>query len=173
MLSDLTSFYWVSLIDQDFIISQLFSMVLSFVFGSLYWTNILQSTIINLGHSIRPISFIYINYLLVCFTDPYFYILPMFLVYSIIPTSFLVSSSNPVFILISLILGFLYKPILFLFLLSSIRPTLLYWTTLVYQSIQILGLIDGTSFLIIVFFSLGYSTIRIIFLIYLFFFGSL
>ena len=33
MLSNLTSFYWVSLIDQDFIISPLFSMVLSFIFG--------------------------------------------------------------------------------------------------------------------------------------------
>ena len=35
-LSDLIPFYWVALVDRDFIISPLFSMVLSFVFGSLY-----------------------------------------------------------------------------------------------------------------------------------------
>ena len=79
MLSDLTSFYWVALIDQNFIISPLFSMALSFVFGSLYWTNVLQFTIINLGRSIGPVSFIYINYLLVCSIDPYSYILLIFL----------------------------------------------------------------------------------------------
>ena len=41
LLSDLTSFYWSTLIEQNFIISPLFSMALSFVFGSLYWTNVL------------------------------------------------------------------------------------------------------------------------------------
>lgn len=41
MLSDLTSFYWVALVDQNFIISPLFYMVLPFTHGSLYWTNVL------------------------------------------------------------------------------------------------------------------------------------
>lgn len=41
MLSNLISFYWAALIEQDFIISPLFSMTLSFIFGSLYWTNVL------------------------------------------------------------------------------------------------------------------------------------
>lgn len=139
MLSNLISFYWAALIEQDFIISPLFSMALSFIFGSLYWTNVLWSTIIKLGRSIEPVLFIYTNYILVHSTDPYFYILSIFLGWSIIPTLFLVSSSNPIFTLISLILGLLYKPILFLLLVSSIRPTLLYWTTLVYQSIKFLG----------------------------------
>ena len=79
VLSNITPFYWATLIEQDFIISPLFSMALSFVLGSLYWTNVLQSTIINLGRSIRPILFIYINYLLVYSIDPYFYILLIFL----------------------------------------------------------------------------------------------
>lgn len=35
VLSDLTSFYWFALIDQDFIISTLFSMALSFFWFSL------------------------------------------------------------------------------------------------------------------------------------------
>lgn len=35
VLSNITPFYWVTLIEQDFIISPLFSMALSFVFGSL------------------------------------------------------------------------------------------------------------------------------------------
>lgn len=35
MLSDLTSFSWSALIEQNFIISPLFSMALSFIFGSL------------------------------------------------------------------------------------------------------------------------------------------
>lgn len=34
-LSDLTSFYWSTLIEQNFIISPLFSMALSFILGSL------------------------------------------------------------------------------------------------------------------------------------------
>ena len=44
MLSDLISFYWVALVDQDFIISPLFSMALSFVLGSLYWPIFLYIT---------------------------------------------------------------------------------------------------------------------------------
>ena len=36
VLSDLASFYWSTLIEQDFIINPLFSMVLSIIFGSLY-----------------------------------------------------------------------------------------------------------------------------------------
>ena len=36
MLSNLISFYWAALIEQGFIISPLFSMALSFIFGSLY-----------------------------------------------------------------------------------------------------------------------------------------
>lgn len=36
VLSNITPFYWATLIDRDFIISPLFSMVLSFIFGSLY-----------------------------------------------------------------------------------------------------------------------------------------
>ena len=148
-------------------------MALSFVFGSLYWTNVLWSTIIKLGRSIGPVLFIYTNYILVHSTDPYFYILSIFLGWSIIQTSFLVSSSNPIFTLISLILGLLYKPIFFLFLGFSTIPISSYWTTLVYQSIQILGLLYRPSFLILVFFFLGCSTIRIIFLIYFFFWSPI
>lgn len=107
-LSDLTSFYWSTLIEQDFIISPLFSMALSFVFGSLYWTNVLWSTIIKLGRSIGPVLFIYTNYILVHSIDPYFYILSIFLGWSIIPTLFLVSSSRPLLIQISLLLGLIY-----------------------------------------------------------------
>lgn len=47
-------------------------------------------------------------------------------------------------------------------------PILLHWAILLYQSIQILGLLYGTSFLILVLFFLGCSTILIIFLIYFF-----
>lgn len=108
MLSDLTSFYWFTLIDQDFIISPLFSMALSFVFGSLYWTNVLQSTIINLGRSTRPVSFIYINYLLVHSTDPCSYILPIFLGLYTGPILFLVFYISPLLIQISLIHGLVY-----------------------------------------------------------------
>lgn len=71
------------------------------------------------------------------------------------------------------ILGLFYQPIFFLFLVRSIIPILLYWSTLVYQSIQILGLLDRPSFLILVFFFLGCSTIRIIFLIYFFFWSPI
>lgn len=75
---------------------------------------------------------------------------------------------SPYSILPNLILGLLYKPIFFLFLVLSIRPISLHWAILVYQSIQILGLLYRASFLILAFFFLGYSSIRIIFLIHFF-----
>lgn len=79
VLSDLTSFYWSTLIEQNFIISQLFSMVLSFIFGSLYQPSIIMIRILCLVYSIDPISFIYANYFLGLSTNPYSYILPIFL----------------------------------------------------------------------------------------------
>lgn len=51
VLSDLTSFYWSTLIEQNFIISPLFSMALSFILGSLYWTSIIMIRILYLGYS--------------------------------------------------------------------------------------------------------------------------
>ena len=53
-LSDLTSFYWSTLIEQNFIISPLFFMALSFILGSLYWTSIIMIRILYLGYSNNP-----------------------------------------------------------------------------------------------------------------------
>lgn len=58
MLSDLTSFYWSTLIEQNFIISPLFSMVLSFVFGSLYQPSIIMIRIPYLGYSTIHVIFL-------------------------------------------------------------------------------------------------------------------
>ena len=146
-------------------------MALSFIFGSLYWTNVLWSTITNLGRSIRPVSFIYINYLLVHSINPCSYILSIFLVYSMIPTLFLVSSIDPLLIKIRLIFGLLYKPILFLFLGLSIRPISLHWAILVYQSIQNIGLLYRTSLLILVPLFLGLFYYPYYFLVLFLFLG--
>ena len=64
MLSDLTSFSWSALIEQNFIISSLFFMALSFIFGSLYQPSITMIRILYLVYSIDPVSFIYANYFL-------------------------------------------------------------------------------------------------------------
>ena len=58
VLSDLTSFYWATLIEQDFTISPLFSMVLSFVFGSLYQPSIIMIRISYLGYSTIHVIFL-------------------------------------------------------------------------------------------------------------------
>lgn len=58
VLSDLTSFYWSTLIEQNFIISPLFSMVLSFVFGSLYQPSIIMICIPYLGYSTIHVIFL-------------------------------------------------------------------------------------------------------------------
>lgn len=127
MLSDLTSFYWFLLVDQNFIISPLSSMVLSFILGSLYWTNVLWSTIINLGRSIRPMLFIYINYLLVCSIDPYSYIL----------LTFLVSSIKPILLYWSTLV---YQSIQILGLLYRTSFLILVFFFLVYSTIHIIFL---------------------------------
>ena len=79
VLSNITPFYWATLIEQDFIISPLFSMVLSFIFGSLYQPSIIMIRILYLVYSIDPVSFIYANYFLGLSTSPYSHILPIFL----------------------------------------------------------------------------------------------
>ena len=57
-LSDLTSFYWSTLIEQNFIISPLFFMALSFILGSLYWTSIIMIRILYLGYSTIHVIFL-------------------------------------------------------------------------------------------------------------------
>lgn len=85
MLSDLTSFYWSTLIEQDFMISPLSSMILSSLLGSLYWTSIIMIRILYLGYSNSRIIFLIQLYfwstLLTHILIYYLY----FLVYSMIP----------------------------------------------------------------------------------------
>ena len=78
MLSDLTFFSWSALIEQNFIISPLFSMALSFFWfslldqcsmiyyykiGLLYRTSIIHLYQLHIGLLYRPI-FLYITYIL-------------------------------------------------------------------------------------------------------------
>ena len=173
VLSNITPFYWATLIEQDFIINPLFSMVLSFIFGSLYQPSIIMIRILCLVYSIDPVSFIYANYF-------WAYLLTHILIYYLYFWADLLdqlhywfSLSTQSLLLSAWFLGYSISPYFFLFLGLSIRPILLHWTTLVYQSIQILGLLYRPSFLILVFFFLGYSIIRIIFLIYFFYWATI
>lgn len=112
VLSNITPFYWATLIEQDFIISPLFSMALSFifwfslvaqyyndlhpVFGLLYYPYYISDPIPFLVYYTRPM-FLYIIYTFGLLYRPNYYY-----------WTTLVSSIRPVFTLISLILGLVY-----------------------------------------------------------------